>query len=552
MSLRPTFLGFESMRRSITAAQKGLDITGNNIANMKTVGYSRQRVDYMSINTPGGSLKYKTAVSLAGQGVNIPGVTQLRDPILDMRYRNINSETAEAGTKAGVLTSIQDVLDVIGNGEKGFDKAYKDFIAGLNSYTSDNADRVEIANVAIENAKQVVNILRDYSYRLDKVQSDTKFEIESGVDRVSSIFQEIANLNTAIKNSYISSNDIFVSGSEYKVNSTYGPNELKDERNRLLDELSNYGNMDITEKDDGTIKLTFGNRLVVDGDYHVQLGCSVDENTGAMEIYTSTGDQKMQKLEPTYDGLNTGAFKAYLEMFNGAGVFVGDATVPHTTDPSGEPEGIPYYRKLIDSLAATFAGAFNEAVKDPNATADQNAERVMFASKDGGPITAANITIADQWKNDHEMIAKTEAQRQNEAAGSPDTDYDGLSTEMLNRLCAVENKNYNFGLDFDAVNGTVPDPNYAKVMNGKFSEYISNWSNLLGKTIESETNIYEAKDISANEILTNRDSVMGVDFNEEGIMMTNYQKWFSASSRMMTVMDEALDTIINSMGLVGR
>ena len=538
MSLRPTFLGFEQMRRSITAAQKGLDITGNNIANIETVGYSRQRVDYMSINTPGGSLKYKTSVSLAGQGVEIPGVTQLRDPILDMRYRSINAETAESGTRAGILTNVQDVLDVIGNGEKGFDKAFKDLMSGLSGYATDNADRVEIANIAIENANQIVNVLRDYNYRLNKVTTDTEFEIKTAVDRVSSIFKEIADLNVAIKNSYISSNDIIVEGNSYKANTTYGPNELKDKRNSLLDELSNYGNMEVIDKDDGTIQLKFANRLVVDDDYHVQLGYNVDENTGKMEIYTAIGDQKMQKLESKYDGLATGALKSYLEMYNGDGVYArpdGDATV--------QAEGIPYYKKLIDSLANTLAGAFNEAVKVPGATDDVNKDRVMFESKGGGPITAENIKVSEAWKNDHEMIARVPG----------DNEFNELSATLLNRLCAVADKNYKFGLSFDDLNGAnQTNPAVPHSMEGTFSEYIAHWSNKLGKTIESETNVYKAKDITANDILTKRDSVMGVDFNEEGSNLMNYQKWFSASSRVMTAMDEALDNIINRMGLVGR
>ncbi len=52
--------------------------------------------------------------------------------------------------------------------------------------------------------------------------------------------------------------------------------------------------------------------------------------------------------------------------------------------------------------------------------------------------------------------------------------------------------------------------------------------------------------------MNSRDSTSGVSMDEEGVNMMNYQKWFNASSRMMTTLDEALDTIINSMGVVGR
>ena len=48
-----------------------------------------------------------------------------------------------------------------------------------------------------------------------------------------------------------------------------------------------------------------------------------------------------------------------------------------------------------------------------------------------------------------------------------------------------------------------------------------------------------------------RDEVSGVDMDEEGINMLNYQKWYSASSRMLTTLDDCLDKLINGTGRVG-
>lgn len=57
---------------------------------------------------------------------------------------------------------------------------------------------------------------------------------------------------------------------------------------------------------------------------------------------------------------------------------------------------------------------------------------------------------------------------------------------------------------------------------------------------------------TATSLLDSRDAIMGVSETEEGVNMLNYSKWFNASSRMLTTLDEALDTIIEKMGLVGR
>ena len=76
--MRPTFLGFETQKRTIQVAQKNLDIAGNNISNINTVGYTRQRVDLYAMYVSGNrSLRWcsnTNNLSLTGQGVNAYGV----------------------------------------------------------------------------------------------------------------------------------------------------------------------------------------------------------------------------------------------------------------------------------------------------------------------------------------------------------------------------------------------------------------------------------------------------------------------------------------------
>ena len=76
-------MGLYVQREALVTAQKALDITGNNISNVKTTGYSRQRVDVCSVANKGYNLFYNTSVSMAGQGVDTVGITQLRDALLD-------------------------------------------------------------------------------------------------------------------------------------------------------------------------------------------------------------------------------------------------------------------------------------------------------------------------------------------------------------------------------------------------------------------------------------------------------------------------------------
>lgn len=98
-----TFGSFNTVRLGIYAAQKGLDVTGNNITNINTAGYTRQRLDQVSLITSAIGpvlFPYKTRV---GQGVLTTGVSQLRDPGLDIAYRNASADVgaADASWRSG-------------------------------------------------------------------------------------------------------------------------------------------------------------------------------------------------------------------------------------------------------------------------------------------------------------------------------------------------------------------------------------------------------------------------------------------------------------------
>ena len=112
-----TFGSFNTVRLGIYAAQKGLDVTGNNITNINTTGYTRQRLDQVSLivnATDKYSSQYNARI---GQGVLINGVSQLRDPGLDIAYRNAQSDVGAADAKLAGLEDLANILDEVGKGD---------------------------------------------------------------------------------------------------------------------------------------------------------------------------------------------------------------------------------------------------------------------------------------------------------------------------------------------------------------------------------------------------------------------------------------------------
>ena len=540
-SLRPSFMGIESMKQTMYAAQKSLDITGNNIANVNTLGYSRQRADQVSISVSASSLYFNTSRALAGQGAATSGITQIRDKLLDKRYRDLNSGTALANIANENLRDIENVLDVFDT--TGFYGIYNKFKDILSQFGTDNTDRLELANVTLEYGKQMCQAIKNYDEQIDKIHDQVRLDAETSTDKVNSIFKQIHELNDQIKDAYVTSGDIIVDSTQftgYKVNSEYGPNELKDQLNALVDELSTFGNVNLTENSDGTFDVEFANHLCVQGDRNyatleiayykdnkdvtadtlkdVDEG-GIDPKDCAMKFFFNDGTE----MRPTESGIASGAMRGYLDMYNGGGVYASELG----NEFDGMSNGVPYYREMINALANTMAEAFNDACVAGD----------MFSSTDGGEITAANIKVADDWKNDALLITKN--------ADGEVAEGEELSNEYLNKIRAVIDK----GLDFSrttAANATVDQSDMT------IDKYVSYWENKLGQDISYTTSVYDTYNSMAFSLSNQRDSIMGVNMDEEGANMMQFQKWYNASARMMTALDEALDKIINGMGLVGR
>lgn len=589
--LRPTFLGFETQKRALFSAQKALDVTGSNIGNVDTEGYTRQRVDLFSVENFQGGLRYNTKIALAGQGVDMRGVTQVRDVLLDERYRTVSGEANESTTKADILYQVEDVIDDIEADTTGFNAVLTKLEAALQSFSTSNADRREMATIAINSADKITQIFQNFSKRIDDVSSLTFTKTENTVDRINQIFKQISALNKQIVDDYVASNETYIDDDgTYRSNITYGPLELKDQRNLLLDELAEYGNVEVTTNPLGDITVKFGDKVVVDRVYYDDKGQKVtlDENGKVPEGVKATANYVFGKLSmfdpsstnaaekapsnlklyasemftaeewvniscdpaklddvlgPKGDneimmvgtdernltgyGLSTGSLKGLFDMYNGNGSFVSSAK--YTGECKNGYAGIPYYKEVINSLAKVVCEKFNEA----NGHKTDGDGRRMFEITDAAN-PAFTFRVSDDWRKDSMMITRTPEQKDDEGKTGEE-----LDNENLHRLLAV------FQGEFT----------YDSIPSGQtytLSGYVRKYGEDIGEQTQFEYDSAKANTTILESVGASRDRIMGVSLNEEGINMMNYQKWYNAAARMMTTLDEALNVIINQMGLVGR
>lgn len=249
MSNISTFGAFTTARLGIYASMAGLTVTGNNISNINTYGYTRQALDQMSFYS-GAADRYAPAYGNIGQGVLVTGVSQLRDPYLDIRYRNEQASVGAMTAKLNGLSGLSTILDEVGkgNGDGVIEKQLKDLIDKLNTYNTENAGKDEFDSLVRSSADSLVKLFNSYAGKLEGLQQDADKAFRQDLERVNTVMSRIRDLNQSIRKSEIRGDNAL---------------ELRDERNLLLDELSGYVKINVTyEKEDIGEGLTIENLVV--------------------------------------------------------------------------------------------------------------------------------------------------------------------------------------------------------------------------------------------------------------------------------------------------
>ena len=510
---RPTFLGFEAAKTGVFASQKALDIVGNNLTNMNTEGYTRQRVDQTSQSVAGCYQRLKPdIVALAGMGTKINGVAQLRDERTDQAYRNENANSGFFCQQSDMLTNIETIMQELEPGDEGngygLSYAIKSMYTALQDFAY-NASSETDANVFANSILNVTQTLNRLSKGLTDAANQYKDELQVKVDEVNTYMADIAKLNDNIRRA---TNTV-------SYNPQFGPNELKDQRNVLIDKLSEYGKVKVEEESDGTVTVTFnGHKCVWDNECDA---INYQENTnGTVQLdWKTNGDDAANDV---------GIFKAMKDILNGRGI-----GVQHSNEST--TNGFLYYQDKLDAFAHVFTDVLNNSFPEQddsgNVITDSKGNTVYkklvgesIEEENGYSVypdvltSAAKISITTALTNDSSYLL----------SGDKSIDNTHL-LELINKLTKDEQS---FDSSSDHFEGT-------------FQEFVADFTATLGSDNSYLSGRYKTSQIMLNEIENNRDEVSGISESEETVNMMTYNRSFQAAARMMTVMDDLLDVIIN-------
>ena len=287
MSGSSTFGSFEIGRRAIHAQQKGAHVTGQNIANANTQGYSRQIVHMKALIPPA----VPGVMTPPGYGVAVSDIVRVRNEFYGDQLRKALTSQHYWETRKDTLTAIEVIFQEPGD-------------HSINAYLSEFFDAWQDVSVNPESqaarislrsqADTLTGIVRDIDDRLKDYRTDVLKELEANIAQINSIARELTEMNEKIMT-------FQALGKK--------SNELLDERDLLLEELSQLIDVRVIEKTNGAVEVIAGGRILLHDNIHFPLRLEKDEKTGEVELFNSSNN----RITPQ-GGEMKGLLQSYNEM----------------------------------------------------------------------------------------------------------------------------------------------------------------------------------------------------------------------------------------------
>ena len=620
-----TFFGLNIAYTGLQASQASINTTGNNISNVETKGYSRQKLTQEAAD----ALRTNTTYGMAGAGVNAISVDQIRNKYYDLKYWRNNADLGSYEVQKYYMKQIEDYFtekDTV----KGFGTIFGDVFNALEEVYKNPGDDTKKAQF-LSQAGNLCEYFAAQSTNLQKLQTDVNAEIRNRMDSINTIAEQIATLNKQI-------NTIEITGPT--------ANELRDKRNLLIDELSKIVDVEVTEKpvydlngNESGIYHYFvdiaGGQSLVDGydyntlscvarDYKVnqsdaeglydimwsngiefnlygrnlggELKGLVEMRDGNNEEYfhgklkeeagtatlpwDSTKTVKTIKIDAAYDYLkdmnkctlaNTGVIQVSNKLFEytgwdynvdaatgkgtytfylkeGSDVPAGLANQDVRIGTAIDYQGIPYYQEQMNEWVRCFTQAMNKIELGAQDAMGNQAEVLFTAEHATDPdtpykfddydfsnpnqkassygnyytqMTAANVKVNKKMENDVSYFGTTadiskgvDAQDITEQLKTVKTD----KTKMMFRGCTSQ----------EFLQTILSDVALGASNANTFSTNFAN----ISKAIQNQ-----------------RLSVSGVDNDEEALNLVKYQEAYNLSAKMMQIMTEIYDKLINGTGV---
>ena len=555
------FSALSSAKLGLLAQQLAIEVTGQNIANVETEGYSRQDVTFEA-NTPRHAIKYGSMHQI-GTGVRVAGIERAHDQFL---FEQIMDEGDLSGSTE-VKKDIFEQLEVLFNEGSGrsLNDALSSFFASVHDLATNARGLSERADL-VSKAEHLASTFNQTGKQLSTIQRNIDATIGTEVAEINSLTTKIGKLNESIH-----ANE---PASQYKAN------DLRDNRDRLVKELSKKIDIQLIEESDNQISLTLkdGTALVLK-DQVFDLSTSINGNNESFyDVYIDSGsatkditstitggelrgylDMRDTEVESILDKMNI-LSASFIQEFNGihrAGFGLDgssgldffsplDVTVDHGVDNKGTAAvsitNASPTTVSVDEFEIVFNSGYEYTLN--NLTTNASSGTFTFTTgstfniKDGFAVTISGgavsgdkvtFSVSEDAASGMSVSSTITANTRKIAAGTT-TNGDGANALLMADL--QNTSSFNSVTWSGSGSGSYT-----------FDEYYNAVVSTIGiESFSAQATLRQQEGILL-QLNSRRESISGVSIDEEMIKMIKFQQAYNASARMISVVDEMLDTL---------
>ncbi|MDF2868557.1 MAG: hypothetical protein K0R05_132 [Anaerocolumna sp.] len=570
----------------LTASQNALNTTAHNLANIGTKGYTRQQVVMADFAYQKWGVNHISTLQ-TGLGVEIETVRQVRSIFYDKSYRT------EVGRQAFYQSQYEAVQEVEGMFGELEGVAFQDSMSNFWTSVQELAkqpDAIEVRATLVQNAESLLERAQAIYKQLNDYQINLNTQIMDKISRVNEIASGIKELNQKI--------------SLYESNGVENANDLRDERNNLLDELGGLINITYKENANGVVTVTAeGVPLVTETDTFKMGYAKVSDTSEFLKpVWVSLNSDVYNLDNPstTENNNDIGSLKGLLvargsEKGNYTDIPVKPVKTTGMSDADYnaaladyETKAAAYNKNVNVSVIMTAQAQFDQLIHgivtsineifSPNKEVTVGSSTFKVLDTDNAPYgmdypdytqgeALFNRKSTDRYRDPDPSINPDEALL---PAGTkiyieedPSDIYSLFTISEIEINSEIKNNYSKLPLNADR-NAKEVDMKAAQALSElwnkpfaslspnslavcTFKDYYTNFTGEIATRGDELNTISQNQAVMAQNIDDQRQAIMGVSSDEELTNLIKFQHAYNASSRFITVIDQMLEHIVTRL-----
>jgi flagellar hook-associated protein 1 len=470
----------ETARRALVAQQVGLNVTGHNIANANTDGYSRQQANLQTTTAQ------RMSAGFLGTGVAVTGIERLRNRFVDQQIRTTNDSLGSATAEQSILMQVEATFNELGT--VGLNDALSEYFQAWQEVSTSPEDAIARTTL-LQQGSNLTSSFHRLSDEMTSLRSSIRDDVGSKIDELNTLAEQIGELNTQI-----------IRAGNGGANAA----DLQDKRDLKIAQLSKLANISVAEDKNGGVNISVGGMSLVSGGatrsltYRAGTATTIQGTSFEQMVVVSADDNRETQLTGGEIGGLLKTYNSTLPGYLGNLNQVARAVITEVNRLHATGYGL----HVPPTTGINFFSGTDAATIGIDLT-DTSGGAAPGSNPDVNNI-AASAVAGEEGNNAIALLIADTLTR------SPLSDSGG------NTLLG----------------------------GSSISQFYQNLVSRVGTDVSSADQTVSVQEALMSQLTSQRDDVSAVSLDEEMTNIIKFQRAYEAAARMVNVADDLLQTII--------